>query len=136
MENRVDVVINGDVIKIKSSESIDYLQRLAHYTGVRINEISERYATIMISERERTLLMALNIADDYFKAEPEMKRLTAENKHLLKECTDVHDENIKLTERMHSLERELAQMRLELDEALNNSDEKIISLHQGRKAIG
>jgi len=139
MENKIEVVINGEIIPIKSSNSVEYLQRLAHYTGKKIDEVTERYSTIMIGERAKSYLLALNIADDYFKVEPELKKITSEHKRLQKEHIEVQDENIKLTERIHSLEREAAQLRAEIKELEESASEpnKIVSLilPDGRKAI-
>jgi cell division protein ZapA len=124
MENHVDVVINGEIFSIRSEESIEYLQKLAHYTGKQIDKIAKRYAAVRLSERERALVTALNIADDYFKIEPKLKKLTAEHKELQAEHTRISDENIKLTEEISRLRREL--------------DSKIVALplHDTRKAIG
>ncbi|MCL2189856.1 MAG: cell division protein ZapA [Defluviitaleaceae bacterium] len=143
MENKVEVVINGEVIPIKSSNSVEYIQKLAHYAGQRIEELAKRYETIMISERARSYLIALNIADDYLKVEPELKKLQNEHNKLTREHSQIYDENIKLTERVHSLERELAQARAELDEmtiTMAEEQNKIVQLQlpfgEARKAIG
>jgi cell division protein ZapA len=134
MENRVDVVVNGEIFTIKSHESVDYLQRLAHYTSKRMDEISSKHAAVMINERIRTLLIALNIADDYFKVEPELTRLTAEREHFVKEMSRIQEENIMLSEKVHSLQRELTHARAELDELDAGDPNKIISLPvDGRK---
>jgi cell division protein ZapA len=131
MENHIDVVVNGEIFTIRSVESVEYLQKIAHYAGKKIDEVSERYAAVRLSERERTLLVALNVADDYFKVEPKLARLTTEHTTLKKEHTQISDENIKLTEEVQVLKRELEQVRAELDN-------KIISLPlpEGRKATG
>jgi cell division protein ZapA len=131
MENHVDVVINGEIFSIRSMESVEYIQKLAHYAGQRMDIIAKRYAAVRLSERERTLLVALNIADDYFKVEPKLTQLTAEHKRLLNEHTKVSDENIKLEEEVLRLKRELAQRQSE-------ADDKIIALPlpEGRKVTG
>ncbi|MCL2605358.1 MAG: cell division protein ZapA [Defluviitaleaceae bacterium] len=130
MENHVDVVVNGEIFSIRSTESVEYLQKLAHYAGKQMDIIAKRYAAVRLSERERTLLVALNIANDYYKVEPQLAQLTAEHKRLLNEHTKVSDENIKLEEEVLRLKRELSQKQAELDN-------KIVSLPlpDGRKAI-
>jgi cell division protein ZapA len=122
-ENQVDVVVNGEIFSVRSAESVEYMQKLAHYAGQRIDAVFKRYAAVRLSERERIILVALNIADDYFKVEPKLAQLTAEHKRLLNEHTKVSDENIKLEEELLRLKREL--------------DNKIVSLPlpEGRKAI-
>jgi len=135
MENRVKVVINGEIVTIRSGESMEYLQKLAHYTGTKIDEITERHSSVMISDKMRTLLIALNIADEYFKMEPQLVQLKSEQKKHSKEMAKLQEENILLTEKVHSLQRELNHTRAELDDFINNFDEsnKIVPLHDIRK---
>ncbi|MCL2500863.1 MAG: cell division protein ZapA [Defluviitaleaceae bacterium] len=130
MENHVDVVVNGEIFSVRSSESVEYMQKLAHYAGKQMDIISKRYASVRLSERERTLLVALNIANDYYKVEPKLTQLTAEHKRLQIEHTKVSDENIKLEMEVLSLKRELAQKQTELDNKIVT-----LPLPDGRKAI-
>ncbi|MCL2363115.1 MAG: cell division protein ZapA [Defluviitaleaceae bacterium] len=111
MENKVNVVINGEITTVVSTEPVEYVQRLGHYVSKKVEEVAMRYDKVMISERQRTLLVSLNIADEYMKVEPELKRLTIENEALKKENVQVSDENIKLTELVKGLRQELAKLR-------------------------
>jgi len=128
MENKVNVVINGEITTVVSTEPVEYVQRLAHYASKKIEEVAMRYDKIMISERQRTLLVSLNIADEYLKVEPELKRLTIENEALKKENTQTSDENIKLTELVKGLRQELARLR-------DGTDEKVVTLPTTRKVV-
>jgi cell division protein ZapA (FtsZ GTPase activity inhibitor) len=121
MANKVNVVINGDVTTIVSDEPVEYVQKLAHYTGQKIEEATSRYEKVMITERQKTFLVALNIADDYLKVEPELKKLRAENKKLLAEHTYTADENAKLTKLVKDL-------RLELAKYKDGEEDKVVTL--------
>lgn len=131
MANKVSVVINGEVTTVVSDESVEYLQRVAHYAGRKIEEAVGRYEKVMISERQKTFLVALNIADEYMKVEPELKKLRADNKRLLEEHTRTADENIKLTELVKGLRQELAKLR-------DGTEDKVVTLpvSPSRKALG
>lgn len=129
MANKISVVINGEVTTVVSDEPVEYVQRLAHYAGTKIEEVSKRYEKVMISERQRTFLVALNIADEYLKVEPTLTKLTAEHKKMVKEHTQVQDENIKLTELVKGLRQELAKLR-------DKADEKVVAMPGARKALG
>jgi cell division protein ZapA (FtsZ GTPase activity inhibitor) len=131
MANKVSVVINGEVTTVVSDEPVEYVQKLAHYTGQKIEEATSRYEKVMISERQKTFLVALNIADEFLKVEPELKKLRAENKKLLAEHTQTMDENIKLTELVKGLRQELAKVR-------DGVEDKVVSLpvNGARKASG
>ena len=121
MANKVSVVINGDVTTVISDEPVEYVQKLAHYTGQKIGEITSRYEKVMISERQKTFLVALNIADDYLKVEPELLHLREENKRLLSEHTYTADENAKLTKLIKDLRQELAKHK-------DGEDDKVVTL--------
>ena len=135
MDTRTEVIINGEIVPIRSGESMEYLQKVAHFTGIKINEVTERYSKKMISDKMRTLLIALNIADEYFKVEPQLTQLKSEQRRNLRELVKLQEENIRLTQEVHRLQRELNHTRAELDDFIDNFDEshKIVPLHDMRK---
>ena len=62
------VIINGKVYTLSGYESEEYLQSVALYINNKITECkgSEHYRKL--SAEHQGILLALNIADDYFKA--------------------------------------------------------------------
>ena len=70
MAQKIDipVVINGKVYTLSGFEGEDYLQNVASYINGKISECktSEQYRRM--NTEYQGILLALNIADDYFKA--------------------------------------------------------------------
>ena len=116
MSNRVKVVICGEVITLKSSEEEAHLQRVARYIDQKMAELTATNATASINERIRTLLIAVNVADDYFKASDKLARLGAEQEKYINEIGRMQQENTLLREKFHALQAEHARLQAEHEE--------------------
>ena len=70
MANKVDipVVINGKVYTLSGYEGEDYLQNVATYINGKIAECKTSDQYRRMNTEYQGILLALNIADDYFKA--------------------------------------------------------------------
>jgi len=122
MDNKVDVVISGEIVTLKSSEQADYLQRLARYADEKIEEIKSKSKAAAIDDRARSLLIALNIADDYHKALEKYDKLDALNKRLLDKMDKLDGENTQMKEEIKKLKAQLATTQKELDEFIKSFD--------------
>jgi cell division protein ZapA len=127
MDNKVDVVIGGEIITLRSGEQPDYLQRLARYADQKIEEIKSKSVSAAIDDRAKTLLIALNIADDYHKAMDRFQRLDAAHKALVQEMGKLQNENASVKTRMKEMESELGKMEKELTKKKKELDELIKS---------
>lgn len=63
-----DVMIAGKVYTLSGYEEEGYLQHVASYINTKISEITERDEYRRIPNDMKSILIQLNIADDYFKA--------------------------------------------------------------------
>ena len=108
--NKVDVVIGGEIITLVSGENDDYLQQLARYIDKKLNEIKSMKTTASINERTRTLFIALNIADDFFRANMALKNLEADHERYVLELGRIQEENYLLNEKLHELQVKLIEM--------------------------
>ena len=72
--SETEVIINGKVYTL-SGESEEYLQKVASYLNAKIAEFDKIEAFRKLSLDYRTILMEINIADDYFKAEARIEEL-------------------------------------------------------------
>ncbi|MCL2377919.1 MAG: cell division protein ZapA [Defluviitaleaceae bacterium] len=115
MANKVDVVICGEVITLKSNEEEAHLQRIARYIDRKLADLTAANATASINERIRTLLIALNVADDYFKASDNLARTNAMNEKYVHELGRMQQEYALLKEKFHELQGELALAKAELE---------------------
>ena len=105
--NKVDVVIGGEIITLVSSEDEAYMQKLALYIDKRLAEIKSVNANASLSERTRTMFIAVNIADDYFKTLESLRRLEDEHERFVQEMGRMQEENYLLAEKMRELQGKL-----------------------------
>ena len=108
MANKVNVVIAGEVITLKSNEEEAHLQRIARYIDRKLVDLTTTNASASLNERTRTLLIAVNLADDYFKASDSLARTNAANEKYVHELGRMQQEYALLKEKFHEMQGELA----------------------------
>lgn len=122
MDSKVNVVIGGEIVTLKSNEQPDYLQRLARYSDEKIAEIKSKSVAASIDDHVRTLLVALNIADDYHKALEKYQRVDALHKQLIRDMAKLQEENSRLSSEMKTVQAELTRTKKELDDFIKSFD--------------
>jgi len=110
-KNRVKVVIDGEIITLVSDEKESYMQKVALYINKKLGEIKSSKANKPVSEHLRTLLISVNIADDYFKAVEKRQALEDAYEAYKNDMGRVQEENILLTEKLHELQAQLSTVR-------------------------
>ena len=86
--NRVEAIIDGQAITLTSSEDEEYIRKVANYIDNKLAEITRIKSGKMANPNTRWLLLALNVADEYFKAAEENASLKEKNAGLQKEFDD------------------------------------------------
>lgn len=69
------VVIDGNVLTLSGYESLEYLQTVAAYLNQKISEVKSTESYRRGDRDKRTLMVQLNIADDYFKEKKQKELL-------------------------------------------------------------
>lgn len=74
MENKtkVSVVIDGKVYMLTGNSSETYMQRIASYVDAKIQELKQQAGYGKLPQEYKNILLALNIAEDYFKLQDEL----------------------------------------------------------------
>lgn len=120
-KNFTEVLIGGKVFTLSGFESEEYLQKVSTYLNHKIDECSSSEGYRKQSAETRSVLLALNIADDYFKARKQGGTLESDIEAKDKEMYDLkHDlieaqiqvenlnaENEKLMEQIRKLESDM-----------------------------
>lgn len=78
-KNDVEVLINGRKYTICGFESAEYLQKVATYINSKYMEFKEKDYYYSLDMDLRNILLAANIADDYFKAKKEAWTIQKDN---------------------------------------------------------
>ncbi|MDD7739801.1 MAG: cell division protein ZapA [Lachnospiraceae bacterium] len=139
VKNTTQVLIDGKIVTLSGYESPEYLQKVAAYLNQKISELSQLSGYNRLSVDTKHTLLALNIADDYFKArnqvdtlEEDVESKDRENydmkhdliaselqtKDLKKELEEQKIENERLRGEKNELQRQLTKTNEELEELL------------------
>lgn len=111
--NSTEVLIGGKVITLSGFESEEYLQRISTYLNHKIAECTSIEGYNRQTSETRSTLLALNIADDYFKAKKQGAVLENDVQQKDKEMYDLKHELISTQIRSSNLEQEIERLKEE-----------------------
>ena len=130
-KTNAEVVIDGKVYTLSGYEEPEYLQRVASYINSKIGEIDTLEGAKTLPANMKSVMIQLNIADDYFKAKSQVEKLERDMELKEKELYDLkHDlisnqiKNEGTDERIKELEaenRELLLNKVRLEAALEDA---------------
>ena len=101
----VEVLIGGKLFTLSGYESEEYLHKVASYLNRKIDECSKIEGFKRQSVDTQSILMQLNIADDYFKAKKQISLIEDELQRKEKELYDLKHELVSVQMKMDNLER-------------------------------
>ena len=123
-KNDIKVVINNKVYTLSGQESEDYLQNVATYINGKIAECKTSDQYRRMNTEYQGVLLALNIADDYFKAKSKADSMVSEDSSKEQQLYDLRHEVIESQIKQESAMR----MVEEYKEQINALQRKIIQL--------
>ena len=126
-----EVIIGGKVFTLSGYESEEYLQKVASYVNNKINEYSKVDAFRRQPFEKQSVLLQLNVADDYFKAKKQIDILEEEVKTKEQELYDLKHELISTQIKLENLEKSNKNMQTEL----NENAKKIVRLETEIKEL-
>lgn len=114
--NNTEVLIGGKVFTLSGFESEEYLQKISSYLNHKIEECASTEGYKKQSAETRSILLALNIADDYFKAKKLATTSEADVEVKDKEMYDLKHELISVQLRLEKAEKENDGLKVENNE--------------------
>lgn len=119
-----EVVIGSRVFTLSGYESKEYLQKVASYINNKMQEYSKIDGFRRQSLDTQSILMQLNIADDYFKAQKDIDSLQEDINLKEKEIYELKHELISMQIKLESTEKAMKAMQDEI----NSYEKKLSSL--------
>ena len=131
----IPVVINGTVDTLSGYAGDDNLQNVATYINGKISECKTSEAYRRMSAEYQGVLLALNIADDYFKAKSRADEVSRDDsekeqqlydlRHEVIEAQIKHEAALKLVEeykeQINAFQRKIVQLEAEKDRSHGKS---------------
>ena len=115
-----EVLIGGKVYTLSGFEGEEYLQKVSSYLNHKITECTNSEGYRKQSADTRNVLLALNIADDYFKAKDQVEKLERDLENKEKEIYDLKHDLISNQVKMETAEESLKKLERDNKELLLN----------------
>lgn len=125
-----EVIIGGKVFTLSGYESEEYLQKVASYINNKMAEYNKVDSFRRQPLDKQSVLLQLNIADDYFKAKKQISLLEEEIQSKEKELYDLKHELIASQIKLESAEKNIKSLQNEI----NENTKKIIRLEAEMKS--
>lgn len=116
-KNDVEVIINGKQYTISGYESSEYLQKIATHINEKYVEFSGDSAYRHLDADMKTILLAINLSDDYYKAQKVIEELQKENEELEKEIFNMKHDMIAMNAQIEEKDAKLTDLEEKKEEA-------------------
>ncbi len=110
------VIIDGKVYTLSGYESEEYIQKIASYLNGKIEELKKEEGYSHLSRDLQTLLLEINLSDDYFKAQKKLEALNEDLESREKDLYDIKHELVTTQMRLESTEKSLKKAEQENQE--------------------
>ena len=124
-KNDVDVLINGRKYTLCGFESADYIQKVATYINSKLSEFQKKEYYANMDIELKNILLAINIADDYFKVDRDVKSVMKDNERKDKMVLEMKHKILE----QETAEAELKEQMEELRKTLETSEKKVVELN-------
>ena len=131
-KNDVEVLINGRKYTICGFESAEYLQQIASYINRKFIDFRKKDYYARMDLDLRNIWLAINIADDYYKAKKKASEYRTESELKDKMVLDMKHEIIELQETIKKQKAELEKRENSLERAEKKNIELETRLKQKR----
>ena len=112
-KNKTEVLIAGKIFTLSGYESEEYLQKVATYINNKIAEFKKLDGYNHQTKENKSILLELNIADDYFKAKKQVEMVEEELSEKDKELYDLKHGRINAQIQLENQEKDLEASRKE-----------------------
>lgn len=123
-QTTAEVLIDGKTYTIAGFESDEYLQRVAVYINRKLSELKKNEDYMRLDLDVRNTLLAINIADDYFKQKNKVEDIRSDRELKDKLVLDMKHEIITREEKATKDEDRIK----ELQKKLNLAEKRIVEL--------
>ena len=122
-KNDVEVVINGKQYTLCGYESSDYLQHIATHINDKYAEFKQQEGYNRLDVDMKNVMLAINLTDDYFKAQKLAEELRQQKEELEKEFFDAKHELLAKQDEIKELEQKLEESGAALEESKEKREE-------------
>lgn len=122
--NYTEVLIDGNIYTLSGDEDEGYMQRVASYINEKRSKLKKQPGFLKQSADYQTVMVELNMADDYFKVQGQVADLERQRNEMEKEIYSLKHELVSTQMKLEAALQELKAKEGELEETFK--DEKAI----------
>ena len=115
-KNKTEVLIAGKICTLSGYESEEYLQKVATYINNKLAEFKKLDGYNHQTKENKSILLELNIADDYFKAKKQVEMVEEELAEKDRELYELKHELISTQIKLETAEKSLGDLQKESTE--------------------
>ena len=119
-KTNAEVVIDGKVYTLSGYEEPEYLQKVAAYINSKISEIDRMDGMKNLPANMKSVMIELNIADDYFKAKSQVEKLERDMELKDRELYDLKHDLISNQIKTEGTDERIKELEAENRELLLN----------------
>lgn len=132
-KNKTKVLIGGKIFTLGGYESEEYLQKVASYLNNKISDLTALQGYNRQSADIRSIMLSLNIADDYFKARGQAEVFEEDSQSKDKELYDLKNDLIASQIQLERLREDYEKLQRERDRLLEENARLDMRLHEADK---
>lgn len=110
-KNKTEVLIDGKIYTLSGYESEEYLRWVATYINNKLAELKKLDGYARLSQELKSILLELNVADDYFKAKNQVEMVEEELAQKDQELYDLKHELISTQIKLEDAAKELEALK-------------------------
>ena len=123
-KNDVEVIINGKQYTLSGYESSEYLQKIATHINDKYAQFKQNDGFTKLDADMKNILLAINLSDDFYKAQQSAEELQKVKEDLEKEIFNMKHDMIAMKVQIEERDKELEALKQEKTEA----EHKVIRL--------
>ena len=128
-----DVIIGGKVYTLGGYEDAEYMQKVASYLNAKLAQLNKEAAGFFRQASEfQNILLVLNTADDYFKAQEQAEESERKISDMEREIYDLKHELVTMQMKLENASKEASKWKEALEEQEKRLEElKESFFHKG-----
>ena len=119
-KNKTEVLIDGKIYTLSGYESEEYLQRVATYINNKLAELKKLDGYARLSQELKSILLELNVADDYFKTKNQVEMVEEELAQKDQELYDLKHELIAAQIQLETANKQIEELKEEINKYQKN----------------
>ncbi|MDO5416511.1 MAG: cell division protein ZapA [Lachnospiraceae bacterium] len=116
-KNYAEVLIDGKIYTLGGSEDTSYFQKVAAYVNQKLGELRSHPGFLKQKEDYQLVMLEINMADDYFKAQESAERLELQKTEMDRDVYGLKHELINTQMKLEEAQNRIAELEAAVKEA-------------------